>query len=115
MITIGHDTTTYGCGHKREGMDRIGENKEYNVSYPCYDCQQMMIGTRQIVIRYGDLPQNGKSYNYRDNKNEIGVSCYLPSMRPRPEFSCREKHEYSAIIIGWGSDDEPIIDAETIK
>jgi hypothetical protein len=113
-MTFGKDITYYGCGCKKESAERFGVDKEYHVSYPCFDCQQKMIGTRQTVVRYGGCPQSGYSKNYRDNVNEIGISCYLTTMRPRPEFTSRKKHIFSAIIIGWGSDDEPIIDAKTI-
>ena len=83
---------------------------------PCFDCQQKMIGTRQNVIRYGNIPSCGKSYNYRDGKYEDGVSCYLLNMRPRPEFTeNRKKIKISAVIIGWGGDDEPLIDVKTIN
>jgi hypothetical protein len=82
----------------------------------CADCQEALIGQRVTVVRYGDIPTGGKSYNHRDGKNEAGVSCYLHGMSVRPEFSeGRNKLEFSAIIIGWGGDDEPLIDAATIQ
>lgn len=97
-----------GRAYYREG------HNDLHVEY-CYDCQQKLIGTRQTVIRYGDIPICGQSYNYRDNKREIGVSCYLPGMSTRSEFTKgRKKLKISAVIIGWGGDDEPLIDASTI-
>ncbi len=114
-MKLGKNITTYGCGHQKESEERFGEDKFFSVSYPCYDCQQAMIGTRQNVVRYGEIPEDGKSYNFRENRAEDGVSCYLTSMRPRPEFvENRKRQEFSAIIIGWGGDDEPLIDAKSI-
>ncbi|KKN34371.1 hypothetical protein LCGC14_0794180 [marine sediment metagenome] len=82
----------------------------------CWECKQSFIGTRQKVIRYGDIPKSGFSYNYRENRNEIGISCYLQNMRPRPEFTKgRKKIVFSAIIIDYGGDDEPLIDMKTIR
>lgn len=115
MIVMGRDTKHFGCGCTTVGPERWGEDKEYFISYPCFDCQQKMIGTRTTVVRYGDMPKGGRSYNYRENKYEDGVSVYLETMRPRAEFTDRPKRIFSAVIIGWGGDDEPLIDANTIK
>ena len=102
----------YQCCGKKEYIE---SHQIYEISY-CWNCMQKLIGTRQNVIRYGDIPANGKSYNHRENKNEDGVSCYLLNQRPRPEFiEGRNRLEFSAVIIGWGGDDEPLINAKTIK
>ena len=114
-VMLGKNTTIYSCGCKREGNPRWGEDKLVEVSYPCYDCQQKMIGLRTTVVRYGDIPTCGKSYNHRENKYEEGVSVYLQTMLTRPEFTDRKKFVFSAVIIGWGGDDEPLIDPETIS
>ena len=115
------ETTKFKCGHTRStelvfcsDIDVI-EERITDVSYPCYECQQSMIGTRQTVVRYGHLPTSGHSYNYRSNSCESGVSCYLPSMRARPEFTDRPKLVFSAVVVGWGGDDEPLIDIQTIN
>ena len=115
-----HRTECKNCGkvtneekftYAYEGHPEQNQIKEY-----CWDCKQSFIGTRQSVIRYGNVPKSGVSFNYRDNESEIGVSCYLPKMRPRPEFTHgRNKLEFTAIVIGYGGDDEPLIDAKTIK
>lgn len=115
MITMGTDIKKFSCGCVEEGWKRIGENKYFEISYPCGACQEKMIGQRVNVVRYGAIPANGKSYNYRDNKYEAGVSCYLEGQNTRPEFTeGRKAIKFSAIIIGWGGDDEPCIDAKTI-
>ena len=112
--------TKYKCCGKniivklRPIVDDNESDKIIVSGHPCYDCQQKMIGKRVVVIRYGDMPANGKSYNYRDNKYENGVSCYLPWMRPRPEFvEDRNKIKLSAVVVDFGGDDEPLIDKKT--
>jgi len=113
------EITKYSCQHESILSTRIfgaGYDRLTNVSYPCYDCQLSMLGARCDVVRYGYMPIGGKSYNYRDNKYEIGVSCYLPNMRVRPEFSeGRNILTGSAIIVGWGGDCEPLIDLSTFQ
>ena len=102
----------YRCCGKKEYIE---SHQIYKPAY-CWNCMQKLIGTRQNVIRYGNIPPSGQSYNYRDNKIEDGVSCYMPNQKPRPEFTKgRNKLEFRAIIRGWGGDDEPLIDAKTIK
>lgn len=100
----------YSCGHRRNHPG----HQDINLSRPCYDCCQAMIGTVQTVVRYGNLPKSGKSYNYADNVAEIGISCYLVGTTPRPEFTDRKKLVFKALVVSFGSDDEPIIDMTTI-
>jgi len=117
---IDHKETCRNCG-----IVKI-ENK-FTYAYPghpdqnitvdfCWDCKQKMIGTRQIVVRYGNIPAGGKSYNYATGSYEAGASCYFPAMGARPEFRCgRPRLVFSAIVINTGGDDEPVIDANTIQ
>ena len=71
--------------------------------------------------RLGDVPKSGRSYNYRDNHPEPGVSM----MEVRDEYgnkystedalsaafiSRRDKRvEYSGWLVGFGSDGEPCL------
>ena len=117
---IDHKETCKCCGavkvtnrftHAYKGHPEQDIVREY-----CYDCKQSFIGTRQTVIRYGNVPKSGLSYNYRDNCNENGISCYLQNMRPRPEFTIgRNKIVFTAIVIGYGGDDETLINLKTIS
>ena len=102
---------TYRCGHEKWN----GSWKSYTLCDDCVDCRDSVVGTRQTVIRYGNVPSSGMSHNYRDNCDEVGVSVYLPWQRPRAEFVRRQKYTLSAVVIGWGSDDEALIDASTIE
>ena len=115
-MTFGKDVTIYSCGHVTESDPRFGIDKKLNISYPCLECRTEMIGKRINVVRFGDIPSCGKSYNYRDNKYEIGISCYLIGMNYRPEFTeNRNILLFSAICVGFGGDCEPLIDPNTIK
>jgi len=63
--------------------------------------------------RYGSAPEGFVSYNYLDNKPELGLS--LAAMDGQKEigsamwFADREKFEYTGILCGKGSDGEPLI------
>ena len=115
------EITKYQCGHEEaksyyffsaSDTDRIKHN---NSSTICYDCRQAAIGQRVDVVRYGDLPVSGRSYNYRDGKYENGVSCYFAAAKPSPFIADgRKKIEFSAIVMGLGSDSEPVIDMGTV-
>lgn len=87
---------------------------EIEVNGLCRDCQLKMIGKRVNVIRYGKIPASGQSFNSRENKYEDGVSCYLPEMSTRPEFNTRKAYKFNAVVVEFGGDDEPLIDASTI-
>jgi hypothetical protein len=102
---------TYSCGHTKW----TASHNSGKISRPCHDCMVAMIGTRKTVVRYGELPANGKSYNFADNKQEMGVSCYFDGQIPRPEFTSRKKIIFTAVVVGIGSDDEPLIDTDSIE
>lgn len=79
----------------------------------CPDCAKLIIGTRQNVTRYGKMPESGFSYNHADNKSEIGISCYLTHQKARCDYTGRKAYKLNAIIVGYGSDNEALIDAST--
>lgn len=64
-------------------------------------------------IRYGKAPDNGISYNYRDNKPERGLSLAQEQGRDPIAssmwFDDRKAYEYRGIKVGYGSDGETII------
>jgi len=84
-------------------------------------------------IRYGDLPPRGKSYNYRDNAYEAGVSCYpaeyddngllirvdIPaeahSMQCYQDIKDRPAYRLYGDLIGLGSDGEPCLSVTAIE
>lgn len=71
--------------------------------------------------RLGDIPESGKSYNYRDNHPEPGVSMMWVKDEQGNEYhtedalsaafiSRRDKRvEYSGWLVGFGSDGEPCL------
>lgn len=73
-----------------------------------------MIGTRIEFTRYGRIPANGQSVNWATGETEKGVSVYSSSSVVRAEFEDREAITGEALVIGLGSDGEPLIDARTI-
>lgn len=70
------------------------------------------IGKTIVGYRYGKAPESGKSYNYRENKYECGVS--MASVGYDKEIGSfavsgskdRKKYYYIGEICGTGSDDE---------
>jgi hypothetical protein len=68
-----------------------------------------------VGFRYGEGPSNGKSYNTRDNKYENGYSMAsvsgLPESRSFATESAKKRgiFYYEGDIVGFGSDDEPIM------
>ncbi len=108
--------TKYACGHETSYHPL-----DYSSPGKCYGCMEELFGTRVEFIRFGDIPDGGRSANWSDDTLEKGVSCYLVEGGGvvdvvRSEFGCRDKIIYgTAIVIDTGSDGEPIIDAGTIE
>lgn len=71
--------------------------------------------------RYGDVPASGKSYNYRDQRPEPGISMMYIKTVDGIEYGTRDKVsavfvrdrrnrvEVSGWLVGFGSDGEPCI------
>lgn len=71
-----------------------------------------LIGKKVYAKRLGKAPINGISYNYRDNIAEQGVSMMSISGCPDNGASIiddRKKYYYIGVVIGFGSDDEPVM------
>lgn len=101
------------CSHRTKSTNRFQAIKLDGL---CWECKKKLIGTRQNVVRFGNIPESGHSKNYASNSYEEGVSVYFEWDNPRGEFQERDKVlKFSAIVVGYGSDDEPLIDADTIK
>lgn len=74
------------------------------------------IGDTIRFVRFGDLPRGGKSWNYRDQVPEVGVSVYLLDENDEPvlvgwSFDIVKRPAYAGRgeILGWGSDGEPVV------
>lgn len=81
----------------------------------------------RLYIRYGDLPEGGRSTNHRTGEREEGVSVYpvawlgpddyapvLPSREALQTYYSSELHDRPAYLVrgrwvGWGSDMEPLL------
>ncbi len=75
----------------------------------------MNIGDEISFVRYGRIPANGMSTNWATGEKEAGVSVYTEDCTVRGEFEERETVIRGiGTVIGFGSDDEPLIDARTI-
>lgn len=79
-----------------------------------------------IFVRFGELPDSGRSKNYLTGELELGVSCYmalckgslvrviLPSVNTKGLVSLsgvnnRPAYEVVGDVIGVGSDGEPLL------
>lgn len=68
-----------------------------------------IIGIKVVGYRYGKAPKCGRSYNYRGNHYEDGVSmaqvCYY---KPVGSFAANgeKKYYYEGVVSGIGSDNE---------
>ena len=79
-----------------------------------------------IFVRFGDIPEHGKSKNHLTGKLEAGVSCYeairrgdriqviLPKLETTGLVSLsgvneRPMHEVRGAVVGYGSDGEPLL------
>jgi len=71
--------------------------------------------------RFGNIPENGRSYNYRDNQPEPGVSMMWVRDAHGNEYATEDalsaafisrrtkRVEYSGWLVGFGSDGEPCL------
>ena len=72
-----------------------------------------LIGMRIVGYRFGEAPQSGRSYNYRENEWEPGVSMAsvgfdkeIGSFAVSEAGANRKKFYYVGTICGTGGDDE---------
>lgn len=71
-----------------------------------------IIGLKIVGYRYGEAPEGGRSWNYRERKFECGVSMACVGYdKEIGSFavmgaSNRKKYYYLGTICGWGGDDE---------
>lgn len=66
-------------------------------------------GLQVVGYRYGEAPESGRSYNFRDRFFEDGVSmAQVLYCKPCGSFAAQgeRKYYYSGVISGIGSDDE---------
>ncbi len=101
----------YDCGCTDIG--RPWGSETTRVSGLCLRCKAARIGEEIDFARYGDAPE--RSYNHRDDVAEEGVSVYeLIDGEPRLvgwyfEIILRQQYRGRGVIVGWGSDGEPLV------
>jgi hypothetical protein len=110
---------TFSCGHG--GTDGTWSASVTDYPFPCRECLDRRIGEKINFVRYGTPPRSGHSYNYRDQHSEGGVSVY--EMKDGEidytgwYFGMIDRPMYKGIgiIVGWGSDREPLVRIMEIK
>lgn len=74
-----------------------------------------ILGMPIVGYRYGEAPEGGRSYNYRDHEFEPGVSLAQWGQIPEiwsfaiSDVSHKKKRYYKGVIAGTGGDDEVCI------
>nr|DAS84123.1 MAG TPA: hypothetical protein [Caudoviricetes sp.] len=74
-----------------------------------------ILGMPIVGYRYGEAPEEGRSYNYRDHEFEPGVSLAQWGQIPEiwsfaiSDVSHKKKRYYKGVIAGTGGDDEVCI------
>jgi DNA-binding transcriptional regulator YiaG len=108
-------TWTYErCGHThRDGT--TGPAREASVDSLCRECRAARVGETITFLRFGSIPGSGVSTNHRDRTAEEGVSVY-EIVRGKVDlvgwyfdFLSRPAFRGRGVIVGWGSDGEPLV------
>jgi len=86
---------------------------------------QLEATAKRVFVRFGTLPNSGRSYNYRDNKYESGISVFNALLlhngqvivKPNTNYELgslftlmdRDAYIVEGEVIGTGSDGEPLL------
>lgn len=120
-------TYTYeGCGHQvRDPLACVWEERSVTRLGTCDTCdrerRQSRIGHKIRFLRFGSVPESGRSTNHRDRTDEEGVSVYeivkgkVEFVGWHFDFHGRRAFRGTGTIVGWGSDGEPTVRVETIR
>ena len=97
------------CGHTRPWCDGIRDVNNF-----CPTCREARIGTEIEFVRFG--APVGRSMNHQTGCAESGMSVYEIGVGIiRSEFADRPAYTGRGVIVGYGSDDEPLVRAITCK
>jgi hypothetical protein len=102
------------CGHYSTN-DPWGKGDDVKVYSLCLDCKKARIGEVIEFARFGKPPASGVSTNHREGTSEEGVSVYeVVNSEPKLvgwHFGITERQQFrgTGIIVGWGSDGEPLV------
>lgn len=110
-----------GCGHFQT-RDPWGKGQAVPLKGNCDDCNHARIGQEIAFIRFGVVPKEGKSKNFRDGYLENGVSVYELGEDGQPvlhgwhyEITKRQPYYGRGVIVGFGSDGEPLVKIKSIR
>ena len=101
----------YACGC--EDVGRPFGSGVRDVLGLCLRCRTARIGEEIEFVRYGNIPKC--SVNHRDGTAEAGISVY-EIVDGEPQLvgwhfgiTSRQSHRGRGVIVGWGSDGEPLV------
>lgn len=109
---------TMDCGHQTL-RDAWGNQPAETLAGLCKDCKAARIGDQIDFIRFGAAPV--VSFNHRDGVAEEGVSVYEIKNGKADlvgwyfGFTNRPAYRGKGVIVGWGSDGEPLVKIMKIK
>ena len=102
------------CGHFSTN-DPWGSGPDVQVYSLCLNCKKSRIGETIEFARFGKPPVSGQSTNHREHTAEDGVSVYeiingeIDLVGWHFGITDRVKYVGKGIILGWGSDGEPLV------
>ncbi len=111
------------CGHRTLRDMWEGGQADIEESLPglCRECRAAMVGQEIDFVRHGKPPASGHSTNHRDGTPEEGVSVYW-IQNGVPQYvgfhfgiSSRPSYVGRGVVVGWGSDGEPLVRIVTIR
>jgi len=97
------------CGHTRPWCDGVREINNF-----CPACREARIGAEIKFVRFGAPVK--QSTNHQTGCAETGMSVYEIGVGTiRSEFADRPAYTGRGVIVGYGSDDEPLVRAITCR
>ncbi|KQR22884.1 hypothetical protein [Deinococcus sp. Leaf326] len=140
MFAIHFDATTFEpmSNVRPEDVAKLpilkAQVEEFANDYPARLARIAEISALPVVyLRLGELPEGGRSYNYREGHSEAGVSCYRayqgkgvlyldcvdgcdPMVMLGGSGATRKWYIISGDVCGVGSDGEPVLNnAQVVK
>lgn len=110
----------HSCGHTST-RDPWGRGQDESIQQSCTSCQASRLGESIQFARFGAAPKSGKSTNHREGTQEAGLSVYEIQHGTIQyvgwHFGITDRALYlgTGIIVGWGSDGEPLVTVVAMK
>jgi len=118
-LIVGMTINRFTCGH--ESSEPGWGNDIHQYPFVCSECRNARIGEKIEFVRHGTPPSSGYSVNHRDGTTEDGVSVYevkngtIDYVGWYFDISDRPMFRGFGIIVGFGSDHEPVVKILSIK